>query len=532
MTSRSAAPRHAGFATTPDRGRRTAAAVAAWIAAALVACWVAGRTTDAAADGRLEITVVDRDTGRPIAARMPRRDARGRPRKVDKVPYWHDHFVFSGKIALTLPPGNYTFDMECGPEYLTRHGHFTIEHFADDVQQVDMKRFIDMAGQGWWSGDVDVRRNPLHVELLMAAEDLHLAEVVTWSNERNIWRGRTAPREPLVRLEGNRVYDALAGAQTWPGTEVLYFGRRAPLELPKAALLLAPSEAVAAARGADADTWIDLSRPFWWDLPVLVAIDAVDSIQVAHGHIGRDSASADEAPGRPRDRLRYPMPHGVGQYSHSIYFQLLDAGLRIPPTAGSGSGEAPNPVGYNRVYVQIDGDFTYEKWWEGLRAGRAFVTNGLLMLPSVHGRPPGHVFEAPEGSVVELEIGLTLSSRDPITYLEIIKDGQIERSIRFEEYAKTGRLPKLEFDRSGWFLIRVVTDLPKTYRFGMTAPYHVEIGGRRRISRSAAQFFVDWIYQRAAMLRDADTPPPRALLDDLRAAHAFWQGLVEQANAE
>ena len=54
----------------------------------------------------------------------------------------------------------------------------------------------------------------------------------------------------------------------------------------------------------------------------------------------------------------------------------------------------------------------------------------------------------------------------------------------------------LHFDRSGWFLVRAVTDLPKTYRFAMTGPYYVEIGPQRRISKSAAQFFVDWVYER------------------------------------
>ncbi|HAK94366.1 MAG TPA: hypothetical protein DCM87_05035 [Planctomycetes bacterium] len=50
-----------------------------------------------------------------------------------------------------------------------------------------------------------------------------------------------------------------------------------------------------------------------------------------------------------------------------------------PPSAGSASGVLPNPVGYNRVYVHVDGELTYAKWWEGLQAGRAFVTNGPLL---------------------------------------------------------------------------------------------------------------------------------------------------------
>ena len=62
-----------------------------------------------------------------------------------------------------------------------------------------------------------------------------------------------------------------------------------------------------------------------------------------------------------------------------MYFKLLDCGLRIPPTAGSGSGVSPNPAGYNRVYVHLDGSFDYQQWWKSLKAGQVVVTNGPLL---------------------------------------------------------------------------------------------------------------------------------------------------------
>ena len=34
----------------------------------------------------------------------------------------------------------------------------------------------------------------------------------------------------------------------------------------------------------------------------------------------------------------------------------------------------------------------------------------------------------------------------------------------------------------------------------MTAPYYVEFGYGRRISKRAAQFFLDWVYQRAKQI--------------------------------
>jgi hypothetical protein len=114
-----------------------------------------------------------------------------------------------------------------------------------------------------------------------------------------------------------------------------------------------------------------------------------------------------------------------------------------------------------------------------------------------------------------------------------VKNGQVEHTVRLDEYQKTGKLPKVRFDRSGWFLVRAVTDLPKTYRFAMTGPYYVEVGYQRRISRAAVQFFLDWVYERARQIRKIEDPAERgAVLDTHRAARDFWQELLGKATVE
>jgi hypothetical protein len=482
--------------------------------------------------GQWEVSVVDRETGQPLACQMRVLNSRGRPHRPRGVPFWHGHFVFDGSIRLKLPTGRYTFAMECGPEYHTRSGHFTIENFADDSQRIDMLRFIDMAAKGWYSGDLYVRRDPKDIELLMRAEDLHVAEVVTWWNGQSDWKGRPAPDQPLVRFDGDRFYHLMAGGHSRGGTTLLLFHLDEPLLTTGAGPDYPPPSAyLEKVRGQEA-AWVDLSTPFWWDLPALVAKGQVDSIQVAHSHVGREQAICNEADGKPRDPQRYPPPMGNARWSHDVYFKLLDCGLRIPPTAGSGSGVADNPVGYNRVYVHVDGEPDYAKWWEQLRAGRVCVTNGPMLLPSVEGHLPGHVFHAEKGQELELEMGLTLSTREPISYLEIIKNGKVEHSVRLAEYAEAGRLPKVRFDQSGWFLVRAVTDLPKTYRFAMTGPYYVEFDYQRRISRSAARFFLDWVYERARQIELADSRQQREVLLYHRDGRDFWEKLVARANAE
>jgi len=484
-----------------------------------------------AATGQLELIVLDKDTGKPIACRMHLIAANKKPRKPDGVPYWHDHFALPGKILLKLPLGDYSFVLERGPEYLDQKGHFTINTFADDSKKIHMQRFIDMAAEGWWSGDLDVRRPVRDIELLMEADDLHVAQVVTWRNNSDTWNGRT-PKEPLVRFDDNRFYQAMAGAAVQPGTELLVLNQSSPWKLQPADAEYPPLVQRLVDAREKGDLWVDASKPFWWDLPMLIAAGQIDSIELAHSNMGREVAVNNEGDGRPRDKKRYGSYRGAAEWSHEIYFRLLECGLRIPPTAGSGSGEAQNPVGYNRAYVHVDGDFGYDAWWENLRAGRVFITNGPLMKPSVEGQLPGFVFPVEKDETITLEIGLTFSTRDPITYMEILKDGHVEHEIRFDEYAKTGTLPKLKFDKSGWFLVRAVTDVPKTYRFAMTGPYYVEVGGERRISKQAAQFFLDWVIERAKQIKLDDAQQQKEVIAWHRNARDFWQDLVSKANAE
>ncbi|MGW8257172.1 MAG: hypothetical protein ACWGMZ_06785, partial [Thermoguttaceae bacterium] len=173
-----------------------------------------------------------------------------------------------------------------------------------------------------------------------------------------------------------------------------------------------------------------------------------------------------------------------------------------------------------------------EKWWQNFRAGRVVVTNGPLMRPTVNGELPGHVFQLEPGEAIDLEIGLTISVRDPISYLEIIKNGKLEKTVRFEEYAKTGKLPHLRFDHSGWFLLRAITDVGHTFCFAMTGPYYVEKAYKPRISKKAAQFFLDWVEQREKQIHLDNPRQQHEVMEYFRQAHDFWQEKVSKANAE
>jgi hypothetical protein len=483
--------------------------------------------------GELEIRAVDRDTGKPIVVRMHLKDARGKPVKPPKTPFWKDHFVIPGTIVLELPLGNYTFEMERGPEYKVRSGYFTIERHASDNKEVDMQRFIDMSKAGWWSGDLHIHRSPADIELLMLADDLHIGPVITWWNNENAWKDKPLPAEPLVKFDQNRFYRVLAGEDEREGGALLYFNLNEPLPIAGAKREFpSPMKFLLQARETPG-VHVDVEKPFWWDMPVWIASGKVDSIGLANNHLWREGMLTNEAWGKPRDTALYPNPDGNGRWSQAIYYHLLNCGIRLPPSAGSASGVMPNPVGYNRVYVHCGEELTWESWWENLRRGRVVVTNGPLLQPQVNGELPGHVFQADQGETVELQIALNLSTRDKIEYLEVVQNGKVVHEVRLDQWAAAGgKLPPVKFDQSGWMLIRAVTSDPKTFRFATTGPYYVEIGYQPRISRTSAQFFCDWVLERAKRVK-CDTPEERGeVIEFHRAARDFWQKKLEQANAE
>jgi hypothetical protein len=192
----------------------------------------------------------------------------------------------------------------------------------------------------------------------------------------------------------------------------------------------------------------------------------------------------------------------------------------------------PNPVGYDRVYVHLDGRLSYAKWWEGLRAGRSFVSNGPLLRSSVNGELPGHVFKADAGKELKLEITAKLDTQDRIWAIEVIRNGHVERTVSFDDWKRAGGLGVLKARESGWFLVRTIADNARTFRFASTAPYYVEIGPTtRRISKASAQFFLDWVRERAKRVKLDDPSERQEVLQYHKMAERFWEDLVNRANA-
>jgi hypothetical protein len=496
------------------------------------------------ADGQLLIDVVDSETGRPIAARMHIKNARGRPISLRRpgTAEFGGHFYIDGSLAIPFRMGQYTFELDAGPEYRTLSGHFEIERHADDTKRLEVKRFADLAKEGWYGGDLDVARPPSDLPLIMRAEGLSVVEArepgstASRGRRRGVGRSKSAeaPDRSAVGLKPT------ASLLERAGGDLLFFNSIPPRNSTEPAKTSESGpvdstlhEIVNARRRGER---IVARTPYAWDLPVWLASGELDAIQLIHHHALRAGVIDNEEDGRPRDRTLFPGRSGNGRWSETIYYHVLDCGLRIPPVAGSGSGTNDNPVGTNRVYVHCGDEFSRERWWDGLETGRVFVTNGPLLRPMVEGQAPGYVFRIEEGETLSLEIGLDLATREPVEYLQIVKNGAVEAEVRLADWTKQqGRLPPVAFNDSGWFLVRAVTSNTETYQFASTGPYYIERSGRPRISRRSVQFFLDWIDEavdRFRRLQQLDSKVRDALIAEHSAARRFFEGLLEKANAD
>jgi len=505
-----------------------------------------GNVVAASRNERLQIQVVGEDA-KDLPCRIHLYDQAGKPQRAAQLPFFRDHFVCPGQVELQLPAGSYRIEIERVPEY---EQYADVVHLADGESKrskwskrtneskkrsVCLKRIADLAEEGWYSGDLHVHRAIDDIPLLMRAEDLHVAPVITWWNNRNLWADRAIPKDLLIRFDKDRCYQVMAGEDEREGGAVMFFNRQRPLPLAGSTREYpSPMRFITQARREGA-VWIDIEKPFWWDVPVWLASGQVDSIGLANNHMCRSQMYETEAWGKPRDAKRLPPPRGNGFWTQEIYYHILNCGLRVPPSAGSASGVLPNPLGYDRVYVHCGDQFDDAAWWRGLKQGHSFVTNGPLLLVHANGHVPGHVFAASNDEPMTIDLKATLISRDRVPAIQIIKNGQVERSVPVTGTSSSMDLGAITFRKSGWFLVRAITDLKHTFRFASSAPYYVEIGSEPRlISRQSAQFFVDWITQRMDRipLKLKDPGKLQEVLSHHRRAKQYWKQLAIQATGE
>ncbi|WP_339908120.1 hypothetical protein [Symmachiella dynata] len=200
-----------------------------WVLLCAVVLWCADAILLPGAE--VVINVVETATEAAVPCRVHLKDSAGEAVLSEALPSYRDHFVCPGTATLDLPAGEYTYEVERGPEYVAATGMFTVVDGAKNNVAITIARITDMAAAGWWSGELHVHRDVQDIELLMQAEDLHIAPVITWWNNRNLWKDQAVPEQLLVRFDGSRFYHLMAGEDEREGGALLYFNLTRPLPI-------------------------------------------------------------------------------------------------------------------------------------------------------------------------------------------------------------------------------------------------------------------------------------------------------------
>jgi len=497
-----------------------------------VACTAVGGGADV---GRLEVAIHEAgggalpcrvhlsQNGQPLYARaLPRFD--GDP-----------HFCCPGHFSVDAPGGKVALRIERGPEYLPFAAELTLKAGQTLQLPVELARWIDMNDRGWFSGDLHVHRPLADLPLLLRADDLNLApDLTVWNRSHFPVR---APFLAEVADDGAaspkpRCFHALAQEDERAGGAILLFNLKEPIAL-EGVGSDCPSGFAYHERALEQGAFVEVEKPFWWEAPVHVALGRVDSLGIACNHFQRTKLMDNEAWGRRRDLKLYPGPLGFALHVLDLYYRYLNLGYEIPASAGSASGVLANPLGYNRVYVQLD-RFSYEGWFQALREGRNFVTNGPMLFATVNGQPIGTRFKARRGERLEAVVAFEALDRDPLEKAEIVVGGKVVATFKPGDDAPThiaGR-HTLHLERTTWIAVRVFEPVADSVvRFAHTSPWYVAVGGEKPREPEAAAFYVAWLDELLAATEKKqaaakDPKPYEPVLATYRRARAVYEALA------
>lgn len=504
----------------------------------LVLCCLASTAANAQSRGSIEFDFRDKETDQPLVCRMKILAADGKPQRVRGMLYQQGWILWEEADHYTGRVGDYTYQAFHGPQYAAASGGFTLDRKSSAKEVVPMPRHADLALEGWRGGDLLNYVDSDETLRWLPAEDLMMAAIVSEtdiapaqapSNPTNNTASTASDNEP------SRWVDARSYLDVRPGSGLLLHHWLPPAVVPAgvpSSRLLDMAKAAPRAT-EELPVHAEIGRLWERDVPIWLASGHIDSIQLLASHLTYDGQR--QTPVEPlvdSDLGRFRGPLAGGRLVEYLYWQVLECGLRIPPTAGSGFGKNGSPLGYNRVYAYAPLS-SPAAWWQAVRDGQTFVTSGPLLRATVNGELPGKVFAAPTGTSIELDIALTLTVADPVEYLEVVYNGGTLYRARLDEYARQGgKIPPQTVNESGWLLIRVVTERDHTYRIASTAPYYIEIGEQPRISARAVTFFQSWLEKSAEQINQQGEPFKRAAEPYLAVARSFWQDRAEQATAD
>ncbi|MFN3193340.1 MAG: hypothetical protein ACE361_22705 [Aureliella sp.] len=508
----------------------------------LMLVWLCiGGNLAAQSTGVVEIDLLEKGTETPLISRVRILDEKGRGLRARGAKAFEFGWnLIESPIVFRGRPGPYRYEVFNGPEYSRGIGDFVLDKRSEGLDVLRIPRHADLKQEGYVAGDLAAYLPGPRLLPWLAAERLAVAVQLqtTPLDAAAGWRATRPGQSQADAAQSGVWVEQASYLDGRPSSGLALHHWSPPSEVPAKVsstrlLVMAKNAAEDSVFGSQDGLRVhaEVARPWAQDLPIWLASGKVDSIRILGEHLTID--------GKGQQKLEPIVSLGEGRFFgalkdgrsvEALYWKILEAGFRIPPSAGSGFGKRPSPLGYNRVYAMPASEGV-AAWWQALTNGHSFVTNGPLLRATVNGQIPGHVFNLSESGELDLEVALTLTVSDPVDYLDVIFNGQQLYQARLDEYAKQGgKIPTLTVKESGWLIVRVVTGREDTYRLAFTAPFYFEVGGQERISRSSVEFFQQWLGQAKDRIASSAQAADAGVY--IQAAEKFWQKRLESATVD
>ena len=462
--------------------------------------------------GTLSVRVVDDATGEVIGARTHLKAADGKQYvptdAFARVSGVGDRIFHSkGAFTVELPVGEATMTTVAGFERAVDTAKVVVRANEVTLVTVRMKRLTDLSARGWYSGSTHVHMNyagNLHntlenLMMMSAAEDQDIVNEQIANKDNRILDYQYFVKGGGAHPLSTRDRVLVVGQEYRPPFygHVFMFGMRDHLMSPfttgyegTAIESLYPSNTDMLRKARAQGATVGYVHAF-----------AGEQDPIESGLGGAKGFMVDAALGTT-DAVEWS---GAGRGSFAPWYAVLNNGFRVTAVGGEdsiSSMHASKLVGSSRTYVFTgQRELTMEAWFEGLRGGHAFVTNGPLVGLTVNGRGPGEDVALPAGGGT-VEVSGWVQSIVSLQEVLLVSNGQVvERIPLAGDRLSLSFTRSLPVTRSGWYHLRAEGapgerfPIDAEYAQGFTNPVWVTVGEKPIRSAAAAAYSVKWIDQ-------------------------------------
>src|SRR5262245_28696537 len=476
--------------------------------------------------GTLRLTVRDAASGKPTTARVSLREDGGRfhapAGSLHRSLRGRGHFYCDGAAELTVPAGAYRLAGYRGPEYKVASREILVKEGQTHEVTVELERWVHLAKAGWYSGELHIHANygygswfntPETMRQQCVGEDLNVCNFMVAQSDADLVFDRPFFRggpDPLSTSENILYWNQEFRSTVWGHMTLVNLQQLVEPIFTGFQGTTNPWDTPSNADIADRTHWqkgvvnyTHVSQGEDWSktpyaakaIPIDAALGKIDTLDINNSWAG----------------------------SVPLWYRLLNCGFRIPATAGTDvflNRISSNLPGGDRVYVHSGAPLSYERWIEGLKAGRSFVTNGPMLTFTVDDEEPGQVLKL--GEKPKVRVKATARSPFPLTKAELVHNGKVIATARLADDRLTASLDQeVMLDRGGWLAFRAegrgTSDGATPGLNAHTNPVYVEAAGVIPRLAEEARAFLKWIDQFEILLRARNRFPTEKLRDQAQA---------------